>query len=119
MKKGIVAALGSLLLLSQTVHASEGMILGKQDRVVFSQAYNLDKYTYFGWDVQAGQDTRYYVQYEIVKNGKVVKTGYLRKGETANGMEPKGPGEYLLVLKCQNGYSQGCSATGNVVLAME
>ncbi|MEW4152444.1 hypothetical protein Q0N88_20375 [Bacillus thuringiensis] len=107
-------------ILANSVSAQGFINLNSTDRTVFSEPYNLDDYSYFGWEVSNEKDSRYPVQYEVIKDGKVLKSGIVLKGTSINGGLPKwGKGEYLLVLKCNKGYTKGCSATGTINIAME
>ncbi|HFJ9287428.1 TPA: hypothetical protein ACGW44_005463 [Bacillus toyonensis] len=107
-------------ILANSVSAQGFVNLNPTDRTVFSEPYNLDDYSYFGWEVSNEKDSRYPVQYEVIKDGKVLKSGIIPKGNSINEGLPKwGKGEYLLVLKCNKGYTNGCFATGTINIAME
>ncbi|WZX99774.1 hypothetical protein NSQ26_10760 [Bacillus sp. FSL W7-1360] len=120
LKKVVAVIFISFFVLSASndVYGFSELSLTPTDRTIFSQAYHLDQYSYFGWDVETLQNSRYPVFYEIVKDGRVVKSEMVAKGAKASGLETWGPGEYLLVLKCDTGYRNGCSAKGSIAIAM-
>ncbi|PEO02388.1 hypothetical protein CN553_01935 [Bacillus cereus] len=107
-------------MITNSVSAQGFVNLNPTDRTVFSEPYHLDDYSYFGWEVSNENNSSYPVQYEVIKDGTILKSGTVSKGANINGGLPKrGKGEYLLVLKCNKGYTKGCSAIGTVNIAME
>lgn len=110
----------SFFMMANTGSAQGLVNVTPTDRTIFSEPYYLDNYSYFGWEVSNQKNSQYPVQYEVIKDGTILKSGIVPKGTSVNGMLPKsGKGEYVLVLKCNKGYSTGCSATGMVAIAME
>ena len=67
-------------ILANSVSAQGFINLNSTDRTVFSEPYNLDDYSYFGWEVSNEKDSRYPVQYEVIKDGKVLKAVSFQKG---------------------------------------